>query len=189
MVKVVVFAGSLRTGSVNKKFAKEASVLARDAGAEVEYIDLRDYPLPVYDGDIESKGHPPELIELKKKFRTADAFIISTPEYETMVPGALKNVLDWMSRKENAQDAKPELVDKPVLTLSASPGYYGGIRAMTQLRALLLHMKMIVLPETMALPAADSAFDEHGKLKDAKKREQLEGYVKKLILTASKLKD
>jgi chromate reductase, NAD(P)H dehydrogenase (quinone) len=188
MVKIIVFAGSLRAGSLNKKFAHQAAELAKAGGAEVEYIDLRDYPLPVYDGDIESKGHPHELIELKKKFMTADAFIISTPEYESMVPGALKNVLDWMSRAENKEDKKPELIDKPVLTLSASPGYYGAIRAMTQLRALLLHMKMIVLPETMALPDAGNAFDENGHLKDAKKKDQLEAYVKKLISTASKLK-
>src|ERR1700733_11604898 len=97
--KILVFAGSLRAGSYNKKLAKIAAKGAEEAGAEVTYIDLKDYPLPVYDQEIEdSQGLPQNALKLKELFMNHNGFIIASPEYNSSIPGALKNVIDWVSR-------------------------------------------------------------------------------------------
>jgi len=163
-MKPLIFAGSLRTDSCNKKFAREAFRLAKELGADGEFIDLKDYPMPVYDGDIEAaSGIPATTVALGRKIAPADALVISTPEYNGSIPGIFKNVIDWLSR-----DKPLSLTDKHVLLLAASPGALGGVRSLWHTRQPLEVLGAHVFPGMMGLPDAYHAFDGQGKLKDEK---------------------
>jgi NAD(P)H-dependent FMN reductase len=119
--KILVFAGSLRRDSFNKKLAKIASQAAEKAGAEVTYIDLKDYPLPIYDAEIEEgEGIPENALKLKELFWKHDGFIIASPEYNSSISGVLKNVIDWASRNASADEVYLScFIDKVALILSA----------------------------------------------------------------------
>lgn len=176
-MKILVFAGALRVDSCNKKFAREAARLAKAAGAEVEFADLKDYPMPPYDGDIESaSGIPQTTKELGKKIAAADALIISTPEYNGSIPGILKNVIDWLSR-----DKPVSLTGKQLLLLAASPGALGGVRSLWHSRQPFEVLGVHVFPNMMGLPKAYDAFDADGKLKDEKTTQQLQTLVEQFI--------
>jgi chromate reductase, NAD(P)H dehydrogenase (quinone) len=173
--KILVFAGSTRSGSFNKKLARLAAEAARSAGAEVTTLDLRDLALPLYDGDLEeAQGIPEGGKRFKKLLREHDGFIIASPEYNSSVTGVLKNVIDWASREET--DDEPPLVafrGKTALMLSASPGGLGGLRALVHLRSILGNIGVIVLPDQLAIGTAHEAFDQDGQLKDPKKAKQV----------------
>ncbi len=174
---ILAFAGSTRAGSFNKKLIRVAAAAAREAGAEVTLIDLRDLPLPLFDGDLEDAGGLPEnAIKLKALLRAHDGFLISSPEYNSSITGVLKNAIDWASRAET--DDEPSLVafrGKAAALLSASPGALGGLRGLVHLRAILGNIGVIVLPDQLALGSAHEAFDEFGALKDARKAGQVAG--------------
>ncbi|HYF37755.1 MAG TPA: NAD(P)H-dependent oxidoreductase, partial [Prosthecobacter sp.] len=162
--KILAFAGSTRTGSFNKKLIRIAADAARTAGADVTLIDLRDYPLPLFDGDLEdAQGLPENAKKLKELFNSHDALLISAPEYNSSITGVLKNTIDWVSRE--ATDDEPALRDftgKTATLLSASPGALGGLRGLVHLRALLGNIGVIVLPDQVSVPKAHEAFDETG---------------------------
>ncbi len=162
-MKILIFAGSLRVDSVNKKNAREAVRLTSELGAEAEFIDLRDYPMPPYDGDIEAQGIPEIVKKLSAKIAAVDALIISTPEYNASIPGTLKNVIDWLSR-----DKPVTMNDKHLLLLAASPGMFGGMRALWHSRQPFEQLGVHVYPEMLGLKDAYNAFDASGKLKDDK---------------------
>jgi NAD(P)H-dependent FMN reductase len=163
-MKLLVFAGALRKDSCNKKFAREALRLATEAGAEGEFVDLKDYPMPPYDGDIEAAlGIPDATKQLGKKIAAADALIISTPEYNGSIPGILKNVIDWLSR-----DKPVSLEGKHLLLLAASPGALGGVRSLWHSRQPFEILGVHVYPSMLALPDAYHAFDAQGKLTNEK---------------------
>ncbi len=186
-MKLLVFAGSLRTGSLNRKLARVVADLAREAGADVTLLDLRDYPLPVYDGDLEERdGLPAAARELKALVLAAEAFLVVSPEYNASTPGMLKNLIDWMSRP--ASDDDPDVFDgKVAAIMSASPGLYGGVRGLITLRAILTHLGVLVIPEQFSLSKAHEAFDEAGALKDARRRAAADEVVRRLIAVASRL--
>lgn len=162
-MKVLAFAGSLRRDSTNKKFAREAvGLLVRHGQASAEFADLRDYPMPLYDGDIERSGIPNSVLALANRVADADALVIATPEYNGSISSVLKNAIDWLSR------VKPvPLAGKHVLLLAASPGGWGGIRGLWHSRVPFEALGAHVFPQMMSLPAAGSAFDERGRLTDA----------------------
>jgi NAD(P)H-dependent FMN reductase len=177
-MKILIFAGALRKDSLNKKFAREAQRLAGEIGGhEIELLDLKDYPMPVYDGDIEvESGLPDATKKLGEKISAADAIILSTPEYNGSIPGILKNVIDWLSR------AKPvSLENKPLLLIAASPGALGGVRSLWQTRIPLEVVGVHVYPEMLGLPRAHEAFDENGRLKDEKMAERLKILIGKFL--------
>jgi chromate reductase, NAD(P)H dehydrogenase (quinone) len=166
--RILVFSGSLRAESYNQKLATLAAEAAREAGAEVTLISLRDYRLPMFDEDLEAaEGKSPEAKKLKELFVGSDAFIIASPEYNSGITGALKNAIDWVSRADSEGEA-PLLAfnGKAAAILSASPSGYGGVRGLAQLRPLLENIHVSVLPEQVTVPAAYEAFDESGKLVD-----------------------
>ena len=172
-MKILVFAGSLRADSCNKKFAREAARLAKEAGHDAEFLDLKDYPMPVYDGDIEATSGIPERTKaLSTKIAEAHGIILATPEYNAGIPGALKNVIDWLSR-----DKPVTLKDKHLLLLAASPGALGGTRALWHTRKPFEQLGVHVYPSMMGLNDAYNAFDSAGKLKDEKKLQQLKDVV------------
>lgn len=190
-IKVLVFAGSARAGSFNKKLVRVAAECARKAGAEATFMDLRDFPLPVFDQDLEASLMPaeqPEAKKIKDLMRAHDAFIIASPENNSSYSALLKNVFDWASRLREGEKPHEAYGDKPVAILSASPGALGGIRGLQTLRLLLGNIRMIVLPDMLAVGNADKAFDYTGALKDPKQNEALENVVARLVKTAAQLR-
>jgi chromate reductase len=187
--KILVFAGSTRSGSYNKMLSKCAAEALRAAGAEVTWLDLRDLALPLFDGDLEEKNGLPEgAKKLKAALQASDGFLISSPEYNSSIPGVLKNAIDWASRTES--DDEPSLVafrGKIAALVSASPGALGGMRALVVLRSLLGNIGVVVLPDQLSISSAFEAFGEGGQLKDEKKAKQLAALAKSLVETAGKL--
>ena len=187
-VKILVFAGSTRKGSLNKKLAKNAAKAAEKAGAEVTYIDLRDYPLPLYYGDLEqTEGLPKNAQKLKELMREHQGFIIASPEYNSGMSAVLKNMIDWTSRPAPDEPTLVAFKDKVVLIMSASPGALGGLRGLSHLRWVLGNISMLVLPQQITVREARSAFDENGVLKDSEKLGQVESATKLLVTRAGQL--
>ena len=166
-MKVLSFAGSLRAGSTNKKLAREAVRLLCAPLTQTRFVDLRDHPMPVYDGDAErSDGVPDSVSRLGTEISHADALIIATPEYNGSISSVLKNAVDWLSR------IKPmPLKNKHLLLLGASPGGWGGIRGLWHSRVPFEALGVHVFPEMMSLPNAGSAFDENGHLQGERARQ------------------
>ena len=171
--KVLAFAGSLRVGSYNKMLVKIAAAGAKAAGAEVTLIDLRDFPLPVFDEDLEAaEGLPENGRKLKDLFLANQGLLLSCPEYNSSISAVLKNTIDWVSRPVKGQAGLAEFDGKVASLMAASPGAFGGMRGLTTVRSILGNIKVIVLPEQMAVSKANDAFNPDGTLKDAKQQEQ-----------------
>jgi chromate reductase len=187
--KILAFAGSLRKDSYNKKLARTAAEGARGAGADVTLIDLKDFPLPVYDGDLETaEGLPANAKKLKDIFLQHQGLLIASPEYNSSVPGGLKNVIDWVSR--TASKDEPPLAcfnNKAAVIMSASPGGLGGLRALVHLRAMLGNIGVLVIPQQVAVPRAHEAFNPDNSLKDPKQRVAIEKLGADLTLILMKL--
>ncbi len=172
--KIVAFAGSTRSGSFNKKLIRLAAEAARNAGAEVTLVDLRDLALPLFDQDLEAaSGLPAGARKFKEMLRESDGFLIASPEYNSSVTAVLKNAIDWASRSES--DDEPALVafrGKAAALFSASPGALGGLRGLVHLRSILGNIGVLVLPDQLPISTAHEAFDESGQLKDPSKARQ-----------------
>lgn len=183
-IKVVALAGSLRTDSVNKKLIREAAAIAKELGANVTLIDLKDYPLPLYDADIEeSPGMPENGKQLRKLLKETQVIMISSPEYNASVPGNLKNFIDWMSRKEDKGPSRDAFKGKKVLLMSASPSSLGGTRALADLRPIIddIGGNGTVLPIQLSIPDAYNAFDAEGHLKNPQQKDQLRRLVQSAV--------
>jgi chromate reductase len=188
-VKVLAFAGSLRKDSFNKKLVKQAIKGAEAAGAQVTYIDLRELDLPVYDGDLEDQiGLPEGARRLKRYFDDHDGFLISTPEYNSSIPGGLKNAIDWLSRQAPGERVYQQFDGKVCALMSASPGAFGGVRSAVTTRAILSRIQTIVVPQTFNLPSAHEAFNDDGTLKNPKHQHQVEKLGHTLVQFIEQLK-
>ena len=166
--RILVFGGSLRAESYNQKLASIAAEGAREAGAEVTLISLRDFRMPLFDEDLEaSEGMPEAAQKLKALFASNDGLIIASPEYNSTITAALKNAIDWVSRA-TSPDEKPlsVLSGKSAAILSASPGGYGGARSLAQLRPFLENIHITVLPDQVSVAKAYEAFDGDANLVD-----------------------
>ncbi len=182
--KLLAFAGSLRRDSFNKKLIKLAADGARAAGAEVTFIDLADFPMPIYNGDDEAaSGLPANAQKLKQLFIDHHGMLIASPEYNSSISAALKNAIDWVSRP----DPKTAFAGKTAAIMSASPGALGGLRGLVHLRAILGNINVLVIPDQLAINTAHEAFNPDGSLKDAKKLEQVKALGAKLAHTTAKL--
>lgn len=180
--KILAFAGSNRKESFNRKLLHVAIEAAKKAGGEVMFLDLKDYPLPIMDQDLEKeKGVPENAMKLKKIFIEHHGFLIASPEYNSSVTPLLKNTIDWVSRPVPNEPPMAAYSGKLATLLSASPGALGGLRGLVHLRAILGNIGMIVLPDQVAISTASEAFNPDGSLKDAKQGPKLEGAVKKLV--------
>mgnify|MGYP003434915314 FL=1 len=169
--KILAFAGSLRADSYNKKLVKIAVKGAEAAGAEVTYLDLRDYPLPVFDEDLEkADGIPANGRKIKDLMLAHDGWLLSCPEYNSSITAVLKNTIDWASRKQEGETPLQCFVGKAVCLMSASPGALGGLRGLVVVRMLLNNINMIVLPDQVAIMQAANAFNPDGTLVDAGKQ-------------------
>jgi NAD(P)H-dependent FMN reductase len=173
--KILAFAGSTRADSFNKKLVKIAAKGAEVAGAEVTYIDLKDFPMPLYDADFQtSDGFPPAAIKFKQLMREHHGILISSPEYNSSISGVLKNAIDWASRPLPDEGMLACFVGKVAGLVSASPGALGGLRGLVHVRAILGNINMLVVPEQVAVSQADNAFNADGSLKDAKQQASVE---------------
>jgi len=182
MKKILVFAGSARKESVNKKLAAVAADYATIAGADVTLIDLADYSAPVYDGDLEEQSGLPEAMkQFKALCASHDAFIIVTPEYNGSVPPLLVNVLSWASRPEGDEASCAAFSGKKVAIAAASPGGLGGVRVIPRLRDMLAELSFEVVPGFATLPGAFKAFDEKGGLVNEVSATVLKGLVDRLV--------
>jgi chromate reductase, NAD(P)H dehydrogenase (quinone) len=174
--RILAFAGSLRRESFNKKLVPIAAMAAREAGALVTQIDLRDFPLPLFDQDLEAEhGMPESGKKLKQLFIDHGGLLLACPEYNGSVSAVLKNAIDWVSRPAPGE---PELVafrGKVATLMSASPGALGGLRGLVHVRSILGNIGVIVLPDQLAIPKAYEAFEADGSLKDPKQQAGIEG--------------
>lgn len=187
-IKILGIAGSLRKDSFNKKLLKNSLEAVRSAGAAATEIDLADFPMPVYDGDFEEQqGIPPSAIELKKIFLSHHALLIASPEYNSSISAALKNAIDWVSRSLPGEAALAAFQNKIALLMSASPGYYGGMRGLVHLRSILSNIGVLVLPQQFVLSSADRAFDHNGNLNDQHKKDNLKLLADLLVVSSAKL--
>jgi len=173
--KILAFAGSTRTESYNKKLVKVAVRGAEAAGAEVTYVDLRDLPMPLYDGDLEAKeGIPPNGVKFKQLLLAHRGLLISAPEYNSGISGILKNAIDWASRELTGESPLACFDKKVAVLMSASPGALGGLRSLAMVRSILSNIRVLVLPQQIAVPRAHEAFNPDGSLKDAKQQASIQ---------------
>ena len=187
-IKLVAFAGSTRKDSVNKKLVKIAAKGAAEAGADVTIVDLKDYPMPLYDGDLEaSGGYPDTAKELKKIFRESDGFLIASPEYNSGYSAVLKNTIDWVSRpSEENEGPLVAYAGKVATIMSAAPGALGGLRGLYQLRELLMNINVTVQPTMQAVGQSGSVFDDVGSIKDAALLDRIKSLGKQTVEAVQK---
>lgn len=179
---VLAFAGSLRDGSYNKLLAKEAAHIASHMGAKVKVIDLKDYPLPFYDQDLESReGMPGKASELRQLLIKSDVVVIASPEYNASVPAVLKNVIDWASRNEEGKSSRDAFKGKKFVLISASPGKLGGSRGLVHLKTIIEDIGGKVVSTQLSLPSAYQAFDEHHHLQDPQWRARLQSAMQQAM--------
>jgi chromate reductase, NAD(P)H dehydrogenase (quinone) len=167
--KILAFSGSLRRESYNNKLVKVAAQGAEEGGAKVTYISLRDYPLPIYDQEMEdSEGLPQNALILKKMMLEHDGFLLACPEYNSSMSAAFKNVIDWTSRNSTSDETTLSCYrDKVISLMSASIGPLGGMRGLVHVRSMFSNMFSIVLPKQKCISKAGEAFDESNNLKNA----------------------
>jgi chromate reductase, NAD(P)H dehydrogenase (quinone) len=166
--RILAFAGSARKESYNRKLIQIAVRGAQSAGAEVTLLELRDYPMPLMDEDLEKVETPENAHKLRKIFVEHDALMISAPEYNSSITPLLKNTIDWVSRPAPGEAALVGFTGKIATLMSASPGGLGGLRGLVHVRSILGNIGVVVLPDQVAVSRAFEAFNADGTLKDAK---------------------
>ena len=161
---------------------------ARKAGADVTVIHLRELPLPVYDGDLESESGLPENVRtIKALMKAHQGFLIASPENNSTMSAALKNIIDWASRPDGDETQLECFKDKTAVIMAASPGALGGLRGLNHLRAVLTSIGVLVLPDQKALPKVHEALDGNGALTDAAQQSAIEKLGAKLAGVLFKL--
>jgi NAD(P)H-dependent FMN reductase len=187
--KILVFAGSNRTGAYSGKLAACAAHALAQAGAEVTRIHLADYPMPLMDEDLErEQGIPEAAMRLGRLVAQHDGIVICSPEYNASIPPLVKNTIDWVSRisKDGARPLKPWQGLVAALC-SSSPGAFAGIRGLNHLRPVCMNVGMTVITEQCSVPAAHDAFDDGGALKNARSQAALDGLARVLVSTCRAL--
>lgn len=189
-MKVLVFAGSTRIASFNRKLAREVTAMVRATGADATHLELGDYELPMYNADLEAQGTPADVMKLKQVFYEHPAWIVCTPEYNASYPALVKNTLDWLSSPVKGDPVWNDDFrfsrGKVVGVLSASPGALGGLRSQSHLIPLLLNLHCWVAPQTFALGRAGTAFDEDGHLVDEIAKRHVQAVIEQTLWAASR---
>lgn len=174
--RILAFAGSTRKDSLNKKLVPIAAAGARAAGADVTIVDLRDYPLPLYDGDLEeAEGQPANAAAFKQLMMDHDGLLIASPEYNSSVTAVLKNTIDWVSRPLPGEPSLVAFRGKTAALMSAAAGMFGGLRGLAHTRSILGNIGVLVIPAQVTLPQANHAFEPDGTLKDDSMTKRVEG--------------
>jgi NAD(P)H-dependent FMN reductase len=189
-LKILVIPGSLRTGSLNVKLAAAAVDELVRAEASVTRLSLGDFPLPIYDGDLETRsGVPKNAVNLKRMIGSHDGVLLVTPEYNSSLPALLKNAIDWVSRVQDTHETKGQVFrQRPFAIAAASGGRLGGTRCLAALRLILSACRATVIPNQLALSFADQAYDEMDRLKNPADIEALRAMVRQLTDFAQQMK-
>jgi NAD(P)H-dependent FMN reductase len=189
-LKIAVIPGSLRTGSLNVQLAAAAVHEFARADVEVTRLSLGDFPLPIYDGDLEAKsGVPKNAVNLKRMIGAHHGVLIVSPEYNSSVPPLLKNAIDWVTRVQDAHETPGEVFrGRPFALAAASAGKLGGARCLAMLRLILSGCRAPVIPNQLALSFADQAYDDRDRLKHPADIEALQALVRQLIAFAQQMK-
>jgi chromate reductase len=182
-LKILVIPGSLRTGSLNAKLAAAAAYQFAQAGADVTRISLGDFPLPLYDGDLQTKsGVPRNAVNLKRMIGAHHGVLIVTPEYNSSVPPLVKNTIDWVTRVQDVQETRGQVFRERAFAIAAaSESRLGGTRALAALRLVLTACHATVIPNQLALSFAMEAYDDMDRLKHPADVEALGALVRQLI--------
>ena len=187
--RILAFAGSARRDSFNKKLIKIAVAGAEAAGANVTLIDLADFPLPLFNQNLEAEQGPPaKATELKQLFFENDGLLMSCPEYNSSLAPLWKNTIDWVSRQAPGEGSLAAYKGKVATIMSASPGRLGGLRGLVHVRSVLGNIGVVVLPDQVAVSDAQNAFAPDGTLKDDKLRQSVEGLGRSLAEFLTRLK-
>jgi chromate reductase, NAD(P)H dehydrogenase (quinone) len=178
---IAAFAGSLRTGSLNRKALRIAAALAAERGADVREIDLQAFNLPVFNEDLREHGFPDAVVSLKREIESADMLLIATPEYNHSIPGPLKNAVDWASDKTNPFQGKTAAI------FGVSTGLVGTLRAQSHLREILGSLGVLMVPQPQVfIRSGSGAFQPDGTFVNGKLRDQLKLLVEETMdLTAA----
>lgn len=186
--RILAFAGSARQQSYNKQLIRVAADMIEQAGGLATLIDLADYPLPLYDGDLEAEtGIPDKAMALKQMFLEHQGLLLACPEYNSSMTPLLKNTLDWVSRQAEGEGPLACYKGKVVGLLSTSPGRLGGLRGLVHVRAILGNIGCLVIPTQQAIPNAGDTFDASGALHDQQQRASVERVCRQLVDVTGKL--
>jgi chromate reductase len=182
-LKILVIPGSLRTGSLNARLAAAIAYQFVQAGTEVTRISLADFPLPIYDGDLQSRsGVPKNAVNLKRMIGAHHGVLIVTPEYNSSVPPLVKNTIDWVTRVQDSQESRGQVFRERAFAIAAaSESRLGGMRSLAALRLILTACHATVIPNQLALSFAGEAYDDMDRLKHPADIEALNALVRQLI--------
>jgi len=190
-MKILVFAGSTRQQSFNRRLAAEAAAMVRAAGSEATLLELADLDIPMYNADLEARRTPSDVVRLKRTLWEHPGWIICSPEYNGSYTALLKNTIDWASSPVAAdpewQDGVKPFRGKVVGMLSASNGRLGGLRSQSHLAPLLLNLECWLAPRGYALAGAAQAFDAQGALSEAAHRAGVQGVVDQVLWATQRL--
>ena len=182
--EVLALAGSTREGSFNKLLVKEAAKMAEGMGAKVTYVDLKDYPIPFFDEDLEGQvGLPENAKKLRQLFIKSQIIMIASPTHNASVSAVLKNAIDWLSRDDEGDPQADALTGKKFVLLSASPGKKGGARGLIHLKDILDDVNGDIFPQQFSLPLADEAFDAQGHLKNGEQKKVLQQLIQEALFS------
>jgi NAD(P)H-dependent FMN reductase len=182
-LKILVIPGSLRTGSLNARLAAAAAYEFAQAGVEVTRISLADFPLPIFDGDLQVKsGVPKNALNLKRMIGAHQGVLIVTPEYNASVPPLVKNAIDWVTRVQDGHEARGQVFRERAFAIAAaSESRLGGSRSLAALRLILTACHATVITDQLALSFAGQAYDDMDRLKHPPDIEALDAMVRQLI--------
>ena len=190
-MEILIFAGSTRQDSYNRKLAKAAAEIATGQGAQATLLELADYDIQLYNADLEARGTPPDVIRFKQALHSHAAWIICCPEYNGSYPALLKNALDWASSPVKGDpvwgDGVLPFRGKVVGMCSASPGGLGGLRAQSHLAPLLLNLECWLAPRSHAVSRAADAFDAQGKLMHPQDQQGVQAVLSQVLWAAQRL--
>ena len=189
-LKIIVVPGSLRSGSHNVRLAAAAAHELARADVVVTRVSLGDFPLPIYDADLEARsGIPVHAVNLKRMIGAHHGVLLVSPEYNSAPPPLLKNAIDWISRVRDANETPGQVFrERPFAIAAASEGKLGGTRCLAMLRLILSGCRATVIPNQLALSFADRAYDETDRLKHAADIDALQAMVRQLIDVAQQMK-
>lgn len=180
--KVLAFSGSTREDSMHKKLVNEAAQMAKQMGASVTVIDLRDYPMPFYDGDLEDKsGMPDKAKEFRALMEQNDVIVIASPEYNGSISAVLKNAIDWASRGERGGSSRSAFKGKKFVLVSTSPGKGGGARGIAHLKTVIENIGGEIAGQPVTVPEGGMAFDAQGSLTNATSAMNLKQSLKQAL--------
>lgn len=174
-LKVLMFAGSTRADSYNKKLVHEAAEMAKQMGAAVTVCELNDFPMPFYDTDLErEQGMPENAKRFRQLMIDHDAILIASPEYNHSISAVLKNTLDWASRSEEGKSSHAAFEGKKFAIMNASTHKKGSVHALAHLRAIIEDIGGEVISQEVAIPRAQNYFAEEVRPENPLLREELE---------------